>query len=210
MVGFMVNKIVQQTSNDYSTGATCGGMTNGTKETSSNGSTAIASNGMRRMKAEAMMAPMIYPPVDPRRELGKADFRQPNIDASNMKISHRGAYYNNLYGNSWLLNYRGYSTLTAQMDIAKHESTTYSLDLVHLASLVGGQLQSKITITVNGQTVASGHNPNSGSYKLEKFDITQFVKNGSNEIQISLDGNAVSNYWIQSLAVVERARFVIM
>jgi hypothetical protein len=164
---------------------------------------------MRQMKAQAMMAVAVFPPVDAKKELGKADFRNPNINASNMNISHQGAFYNSYYGNSWLLHYNGYSQLSANMNIEKSEGMQYSLDLVHLSSLVGGQPLSKVTIRVNGQTVVAGHNPNDGNYKFEQFDITRFVKNGNNEIQISLDNNAGSNYWIQSLAVVERPEVVI-
>ncbi len=83
----------------------------------------------------------------------------------------------------------------------KLDNRSYSLDLVHLSSLVNGEAQTRITIEVNGHVVTSNYNPNNGNYIRESFDITDYLNDGKNTIKISLDGNAVSNYWIQSLAI---------
>jgi hypothetical protein len=129
------------------------------------------------------------------------DFHNESLSVNQAGLSMKGAYYNEHYGNSWLLHHPGYSSIDVTTDIKKDVRRDYSLDLVHLSSLVNGQSLSQITIEVNGQKVVSGYNPNNGNYIRDSFDITPYIVDGQNTVRISFDSSSRSNYWIQSLAI---------
>jgi len=158
---------------------------------------------MRKMKAEQALIASLQAAIEPKK-LGEVDFSESHRVDTNIKVTMgSGVKYNDHYGNSWLMHHSGSSFIQADMNIQKDSSKTYTLDLNHLSSLVGGKPLSKITIQVNGQVVTAGHNPNNGNYITEKFDVTQFVKDGNNQIMLMLDHNSYSNYWINHLAVLE-------
>lgn len=172
--------------------------TNSSSITSLNGM--APSSSMRRLKAMEVLAmanhsEMALPP------LCTVDFHNPDIRANKAELSSFGAYYNQYYGNSWLLHHPGQSYLQVATDINKDPNRSYSLDLVHLSSLVDGQPLAQITIEVNGQVVTTGYNPNNGNYIRDSFDITKYIVDGRNEVRISFDSTSESNYWIQSLAI---------
>jgi len=134
------------------------------------------------------------------------DFKAAEIQMINAQVETGPAtYYNSHYGSSWILHWPGRSFLNVRSTLEHRDaSKKYYLDLVHLSSVVGGSLSdSPITIIVNGQTVVSGHNPNNGGYVNERFDISDFVATGENIIEIHFDAGARTNYWIQSLAIIE-------
>lgn len=154
----------------------------------------------RQLRAEEAIAnlSMALPPVC------VVDFRNSSISQRNAELTAYGAYYNQYYENSWLLHHPGYSYIEVSTDVAKLENRSYSLDLVHLSSLVNGEPLAQITIEVNGQVIAAGHNPNDGNYIRESFDITPYIVDGKNQVRISFDADSQSNYWIQSLAIQAR------
>jgi hypothetical protein len=161
-------------------------------------------SSMRMMKAEETLALALRNEAPAPNILGEVDFSKLNPIDTNMTVRlGRGVFYNSRYGESWVMHYAGRSSIQAVMDIEKDPSKTYTLDLNHLSSLVNGQPLAKITILVNRQVLVSGHNPNNGGYIHEKFDITKFVKNGHNSMQITLDLDAHSDYWINHLSVLE-------
>lgn len=113
-------------------------------------------------------------------------------------------HYNSYFGNSWVLDWQGESFIRVRTTI-EHSDTQkkYLLYLVHCSATGGG---SPITILVNGYVKTSGHNPNSvNNYTRQRFDISEYLIDGVNTIEIRLDRNrnATSTYWIQSLAIIE-------
>lgn len=171
----------------------------GPNGTSDSSSFSNSTSSMRRLKAMEMMAVAqqgtALPPVC------TVDFRNPAINANNAQVSSYCAFYNRAYGNSWLLHCPGQSFLQVEADFHKDPSRSYSLDLVHLSSLVNGQPLASVTIEVNGQVVKAGYNPNNGNYIKDSFDITPYLVEGKNVVRINFDANSRSNYWIQSLAI---------
>lgn len=147
---------------------------------------------------ESIQAPSTLTALPP---VARVDFSTPQINAFNANVHPNAAFYNEFYGNSWVLHYSNFSYLEVETEFKKLDNRSYSLDLLHLSSLVNGQPLSRITIEVNGQIVVTDHNPNNGNYTKESFDITDYLQDGKNSIKISLDGDSQSNYWIQSLAI---------
>jgi len=165
---------------------------------------------MRKMKAEQALSASLQSALEPKK-LGEVDFSKSHRIDTNIKVTTGpGVEYNGPtfwnrrhYGNSWRMLSPGSSFIQADMNIQKDSAKTYTLDLNHLSSLVNGKPLSKITIEVNGQVVTAGHNPNNGNYITEQFDITQFVKDGNNQIKLKLAHDAYSHYWINHLTVLE-------
>jgi hypothetical protein len=138
--------------------------------------------------------------------LSTVDFRQSEIKSLNAKVETGPlTYYNSYYGSSWIMHLPGRSFIKVSTNIDHlAPSKKVRLDLFHLSSVVGGSLtDSPITIEVNGRTVVTGHNPNNGNYISEQFDITDFVKEGENVVELKFDAGARTNYWIQSFAIVQ-------
>ncbi len=159
---------------------------------------------MRRMKAEESMAISLKEASVPK-ILGEVDFSQRNHIDTNIQVNTGpGVYYNSYYDHSWLMHFNGASFIKAELNVAKDSTKTYTLDLNHLSSLVNGKPLAKITIEVNDEVVVRGHNPNCGGYIHEQFDITNFLKDGKNEIKIKFDADSRSNYWINHLTVLEK------
>ena len=134
------------------------------------------------------------------------DFKASEIHSMNAQVeTGPGTYYNSHYGSSWVLHWPGHSFIHVRSNLEHRDaSKKYYLDLFHLSAVVGGSLtDSPITIVVNKCIVASGHNPNNGGYISERFDISDFVIDGNNSIEIRFDAEARTNYWIQSLAIIE-------
>jgi hypothetical protein len=135
------------------------------------------------------------------------DFSNSPIQSKNARVqTGPGAYYNSYYGNSWIMHYPGSSYFRIETNIDHvDQSKHYLIDMVHLSSIVNGTLMdAPITILVNGQTAVVGHNPNNENYLREIFDITSCVVEGDNLIEIRFDEGAQTNYWIQSLSVVQQ------
>jgi len=170
-----------------------------TNPSGASGSYPSFTSSMRRLKAMEAMAvasgQTALPPVC------TVDFRNPTIHANHAQIESEGAFYNRAYGNSWLMHYPGKSYIQVQADFQKDPSRSYSLDLVHLSSLVDGKPLASITIEVNGHTVIAEYNPNTGDYKRDSFDITKYLVDGKNTVTLKFDNGSESNYWIQSLAI---------
>ena len=137
------------------------------------------------------------------------DFSTPHIQAMNAEVqTGPSTYYNSYYGKSWILHYPGKSYIQVNTKIENLDSAKkYVLDMVHLSScsFVDGKYIkfSPITILVNGNVVVFGHNPDLIDYKREQFDVTQYVVEGDNQIEIRFDNGATHNYWIQSFALIE-------
>jgi len=92
-------------------------------------------------------------------------------------------------------------TTNLNIDPAK---TTY-LNLEHCSTLVGGQPSAKISILVNGQQVITGFNANNtGNFREQHLDISEYVENGYNSVTIRLDGDSVGRYWIASMSIYQK------
>jgi hypothetical protein len=134
------------------------------------------------------------------------DFKNSEIHSVGAQIeTGPGTYYNSYYGSSWIMHYPGRSYIRVNAALEHRDATKkYLLDMFHLSSVVGGNLtDSPITIIVNGNVVVAKHNPNNGNYIREQFDITEHLIDGSNSIEIRFDSEARTNYWIQSLALIQ-------
>jgi hypothetical protein len=134
------------------------------------------------------------------------DFSKKRISALNAEVEvGPGTYYNSYYGQSWLMHCPGESYISITTELENVDSTkTYMLDLNHLSSIVSNHfMDARISIYVNGKEVVTGHNPNHCGYFHEQFDVSQFVITGQNLVEIRFDQGAQTNYWIQSLAIVQ-------
>jgi hypothetical protein len=115
------------------------------------------------------------------------DFKNSNIEALNASVEvGPGTFYNDYYGNSWIMHFPGQSFIKFSTTIEHLDSTKkYLLDLIHLSSIVDGSLMdSPISIYVNGKSVVCGHNPHNPNY-------------------VHFDEGAQTNYWIQSLSIIQ-------
>lgn len=134
------------------------------------------------------------------------DFKNPEIEALNATVQTGPCtYFNSYYKHSWIMHLPGGSFIKIDTTIENLDSTKkYLLDLFHLSSVVNGSLKdAPISIFVNGKAVVSGHNPNAVNYIHEQFDVTEFLVDGNNSIEIRFDDGAQTNYWIQSLAILQ-------
>lgn len=134
------------------------------------------------------------------------DFKNSNIEALNADVQvGPGTYYNSYYGNSWIMHYPGSSFFKLSVNVEhRNLAKKYMLDLFHLSSIVSGHLMdARISIYVNGKALVTGHNPNNCGYIHEQFEVTQLLADGANSIEIRFDDGAQTNYWIQSLAIIE-------
>lgn len=159
---------------------------------------------MRKMKAEQALAVALKAAAEPTK-LGEVDFSKPAHVDTNIKVTTgpwvKFDQIQNNYG--WVMTRPGESYIQAELDIKKDSSKTYTLDLYHFSSLVSGRPNIRITIEVNGQVVTTAHTPNKGYYISEKFDITKFVQDGNNTIQLKLDTRSWGFYGINHLTVIE-------
>lgn len=78
-------------------------------------------------------------------------------------------------------------------------SKEVELTLGHLSSMVQGSHRcSPIDIFVNGELFSHRHDPDSGKIVYDKFDITDWVQEGTNTIKLQML-NGRSQYWLNSL-----------
>lgn len=133
------------------------------------------------------------------------DFKNVNIEAINANVEvGPGTYHNSYYGSSWIMHFPGESYIKINTTIEHVDNTKkYVLDLNHLSSVVEHSMDSPISIFVNGQSVVNGHNPNNAGYVHQEFEVSSFLVEGNNSIEIRFDNGARTNYWIQSLAIVQ-------
>jgi hypothetical protein len=134
------------------------------------------------------------------------DFKNSEIEALNAAVQvGPGTYYNSYYGSCWLMHIPARSFIKVDTTIEHLDSAKkYMLDLFHLSSIVDRKLMdARISIYMNGKAVVSGHNPNDPNYIHQQFDVTEFVVEGSNSIELRFDDGAQTNYWIQSLALLQ-------
>ena len=134
------------------------------------------------------------------------DFKNSEFEALNAAVQvGPGTFFNSYYGSSWIMHFPGQSFVKVDTTIEHLDSTKkYSLDLFHLSSIVNGELKdAPISIYVNGKALVNGHNPNNENYIHEQFDVSEYVVEGSNSIELRFDDGAQTNYWIQSLAIVQ-------
>lgn len=134
------------------------------------------------------------------------DFKNSEIEALNAAVKvGPGTSFNSYYGNSWIMQIPGQSFIQVDTTIEHLDSTKkYLLDLFHRSSIVNEVLMdSPVSIYVNGKVVVSNHNPNNSNYIHQQFDVSAFVVEGSNSIELRFDDSAQTNYWIQSLAILQ-------
>lgn len=139
------------------------------------------------------------------------DFRNPEISASNINFVTSDMQYNDYYGGSWLMHYRGTSELYGSF-LVEELPERVTLKLIHLTSKLEGAFQdgySPIDIYINGQLflddydVAESHN-GSHSFESDSWDISNYLVVGGNSVTIKLVNipDACSNYWIQALEIL--------
>ncbi len=93
------------------------------------------------------------------------------------------------------------SYIRVNFDLEK-PATFAVLRLNHLSSGTGGKKgYSPVNIEVNGEDVAVNHDPRSDNYTLDRFEITSYVRVGSNQLTITL-GDATTHYWIKWLKLL--------
>ncbi len=131
----------------------------------------------------------------------QVDFSQPTIHKTpNIEIRvGPGTQYNSFYGNSWLMHYSGSSFIEFEFDKDYRDSDPAFLEITHLSSLVNGQPYSPISIYVNDQSFLPHHDPHNGNWIHERFDVTGWLKDGTNVIRLELDHDAITNYWIRDV-----------
>jgi hypothetical protein len=96
------------------------------------------------------------------------------------------------------LLYPNRSCIRANFDL--EEPVTFAvLYLSHLSCGTGGKKgYSPVNIQVNGKLVAVNHDPRSDNYTVDRFEITSYLRVGTNQLTITL-GDATTHYWIEWL-----------
>lgn len=148
-----------------------------------------------------------YAIAAPAQPICTVDFSKSKIKSLNAEVQPGPAtFYNSYYGSSWIMHCPGSSYIQLYTNVDSLDATKkYALELVHLSSVCSGTLtDSPITIRVNGNVAVFGHNPNNGNYIRETFDVTPYLTAGENFIEILFDQGARTNYWIQSLAIIQQ------
>ena len=139
------------------------------------------------------------------------DFRNPEIITSNINFVTSDMQYNDYYGGSWLMHYKGTSELYGSF-LVEELPERVMLKLIHLTSKLEGAFQdgySPIDIYINGQLflddydVAESYN-GSHSFESDSWDISNYLVVGGNSVNIKLVNipDACSNYWIQALEIL--------
>lgn len=109
------------------------------------------------------------------------------------------SYYNGYY--FYILG-AGFN-LKVTTDLQLDSDRTYYLNLDHCSTLVDGIPRAQIDIYVNGQRVLENYNPqNGGNFSQQHMDITKFLQDGENTINIQNRLDARSNYWLSSLSIL--------
>ncbi len=146
-------------------------------------------------------------------EIFGVDFSQPRLSAQNAEVQvGPGTGYNNYYKNSFIMNYSGLSFIDAKFNVAGGEAgQTLLFDMVHLTSMANGAAgingYSPINITINGKKYVfpdgqTTYDPVDGNYKHDRFEVSNYLHEGENEIRIGFERDATTNYWIQSLKLI--------
>ena len=93
------------------------------------------------------------------------------------------------------------SCIRANFDL--EEPATFAvLYLSHLSSGMGGKKgYSPVNIQVNGKLVAINHDPRGDNYTVDRFEISSYIRAGTNELTITL-GDATTHYWIEWLKLL--------
>ena len=99
------------------------------------------------------------------------------------------------------LLYPNRSCIRANFDL--EEPVTFAvLYLSHLSCGTGGKKgYSPVNIQVNGKLVAVNHDPRSDNYTVNRFEITSYLRVGTNQLTITL-GDATTHYWIEWLKLL--------
>ena len=128
----------------------------------------------------------------------KTTFAQGRIDGD-IDLEVQGGDFGAFDGKLRLL-YPHASAIRGQFT-AKRRSKRVVMRLNHLSSGLGGRKgYSPITVTVNGQVVVADLDPRSDGYTVDRIDLTEHVKPGSNTFAISF-GAGSSHYWIADLSI---------
>lgn len=136
------------------------------------------------------------------------DFSKPEIATGGCSVTYGSrVFFNQYYGNSWLMNHPGVSFIEVHFNQPKQYGgvdiyRTAKLKMRHLTSMLWpAPGNSPIDIIVNGNKVKENYSPPSGDYLNEEWDITNYMNDGSNVIRINFREGATTNYWIQKLQV---------
>jgi len=136
------------------------------------------------------------------------DFSKPEIATGGCTVTYGSqVFFNQYYGNSWLMNHPGVSFIEVQFNQPKQYGGVdiyrkAKLKMRHLTSMLWpAPGNSPIDIIVNGNKVKEDYSPPSGDYLNEEWDITNYMNDGSNVIRLNFREGATTNYWIQKLQV---------
>jgi len=137
-------------------------------------------------------------------KIAAVDFKEAAMPANNARVSEYGTnpmeFHSHKFRN---LNVAGVSYVQMETNLAVDQSKTYYLTLDHCSTIVNDQPLSKVTISVNGKIVLSGHNPMSGGgFVRQQVEITPYLQNGANTVRVSLDANSIARYWLKDLSIV--------
>ena len=133
-------------------------------------------------------------------ETFSADFSKGRL-ISEMYIELNGCDFNPGYGGSLRMLYRNASYLKAQFYVQGNPRRAM-LILDHQSSIDENAPRrgtSPITIEVNGVRPWRNYDPDHG-YRLERFDISRYVRPGWNTIRISY-GNGTTHYWLRTMRI---------
>lgn len=136
-----------------------------------------------------------------------ANFSKPEIETGGCTVTHGPrVFFNQHYGNSWLMNQPNASFIEVRFDQPKKYGGAdiyrkAMLKMVHLTSMAYPRPgNSPIDIIVNGHKVKQDYSPPSGNYIAEAWDVTNYMVDGGNVVRINFK-NATTNYWIQQLQI---------
>ena len=119
----------------------------------------------------------------------------------NLSVATTGTDDYEAFDGKLRLLYPNRSCIRANFDL--EESVTFAvLYLSHLSCGTGGKKgYSPVNIQVNGKLVAVDHDPRNDNYTVDHFEITSYVRVGTNQLTITL-GNATTHYWIECLKLL--------
>lgn len=128
-----------------------------------------------------------------------ANFASPTIETShcNVNTGPRTLYK----GRYWILhgNNQSYFNITFNNSFGGFPALTKStMKLTHLSSAPG---PSNITIIINGRAYKKSYNPPSHNWVYDSFDISDFITQGSNTIELKLLNSAATNYWLNHFSL---------
>ncbi len=127
-------------------------------------------------------------------------FSDPEISTKDATVTTGpGVHYNYDLPGCWTMDQPGKSFISTEFSMNSSKcANKFTLNLLHLYS---GEGFSPIKITINGRTITANYSFDSREFVCDSFDVTSYLIEGQNKINIEFLPGATGNYSIKALSI---------